>query len=145
MAGLCEGGKEPSDSLKASNQENEVPKHCLREPQILTEAHRDGKLDFGVGSPYSAPLGSHEDYGCRVRLTLNWTEHEECWTDSKRNEAVLERVSEERMMLNLFRKKKNNLFGSLAKKKLPTEGCIGRNGKREKSSGQKNISDDRRH
>ncbi|KAJ4437084.1 hypothetical protein ANN_17219 [Periplaneta americana] len=37
------------------------------------------------------------------------------------------------------------LFGSLAEKKLPTEGCNGRNGKREKNSGQKKISDDRRH
>ncbi|KAJ4441864.1 hypothetical protein ANN_11724 [Periplaneta americana] len=39
----------------------------------------------------------------------------------------------------------NKLVVSLAEKKLPTEGCTGRNGKREKSSGQKKISDDRRH
>ncbi|KAJ4447069.1 hypothetical protein ANN_09058 [Periplaneta americana] len=39
----------------------------------------------------------------------------------------------------------NELVGSLAEKKLPTEGCAGRNGEREKSSGQKKISDDRRH
>ncbi|KAJ4427918.1 hypothetical protein ANN_23928 [Periplaneta americana] len=37
------------------------------------------------------------------------------------------------------------LIGSLAEKKLPTEGCTGRNGEREKSSEQKKISDDRRH
>ncbi|KAJ4439153.1 hypothetical protein ANN_15110 [Periplaneta americana] len=37
------------------------------------------------------------------------------------------------------------LVGSLAEKKLPTEGCTGRNGEREKSSGQKKISDDRRY
>ncbi|KAJ4444089.1 hypothetical protein ANN_05878 [Periplaneta americana] len=37
------------------------------------------------------------------------------------------------------------LAGSLAEKKLPTEGCTGRNGEREKSSWQKKISDDRRH
>ncbi|KAJ4430920.1 hypothetical protein ANN_19513 [Periplaneta americana] len=36
-------------------------------------------------------------------------------------------------------------FVSLAEKKLPTEECTGRNGEREKSSGQKKISDDRRH
>ncbi|KAJ4445320.1 hypothetical protein ANN_07125 [Periplaneta americana] len=61
-----------------------------------------------------------------------------------RNEAVLERVGEERMMLKLIRKRKR-LVGSLAEKKLPTEGCTGRNGEREKSSEQKKISDDRRH
>ncbi|KAJ4430020.1 hypothetical protein ANN_22228 [Periplaneta americana] len=37
------------------------------------------------------------------------------------------------------------LIGSLAEKKLATEGCTGRNGEREKSSGEKKISDDRRH
>ncbi|KAJ4441371.1 hypothetical protein ANN_11226 [Periplaneta americana] len=35
------------------------------------------------------------------------------------------------------------LAGSLAKKKLPTEGCTGRNGERKKSSEQKKISDNR--
>ncbi|KAJ4430102.1 hypothetical protein ANN_22312 [Periplaneta americana] len=35
--------------------------------------------------------------------------------------------------------------GSLDEKKLPTEGCTGRNGEREKSLGQKKISDERRH
>ncbi|KAJ4427912.1 hypothetical protein ANN_23921 [Periplaneta americana] len=37
------------------------------------------------------------------------------------------------------------LGGSLAEKKLPFEGCNGRNGEREKSSGQKKISDDKRY
>ncbi|KAJ4435483.1 hypothetical protein ANN_18099 [Periplaneta americana] len=37
------------------------------------------------------------------------------------------------------------LAGSLAEKKLNSEGCTGRNSKREESSGQKKISDDRRH
>ncbi|KAJ4430995.1 hypothetical protein ANN_19588 [Periplaneta americana] len=40
---------------------------------------------------------------------------------------------------------KKELVGSLAVKKLPTEGCTGRNGEREESSGQKKISDDRQH
>ncbi|KAJ4439538.1 hypothetical protein ANN_07662 [Periplaneta americana] len=39
---------------------------------------------------------------------------------------------------------KKKLVGSLDEKKLPTEGCTERNDEREKSSGQKNISDDRR-
>ncbi|KAJ4437755.1 hypothetical protein ANN_13693 [Periplaneta americana] len=37
------------------------------------------------------------------------------------------------------------LVGSLAEKELPSEGRSGRNGEREKSSGQKKITDDRRH
>ncbi|KAJ4441667.1 hypothetical protein ANN_11525 [Periplaneta americana] len=40
---------------------------------------------------------------------------------------------------------KKKLVGTLAKKKLPTKECTGRNGEREKSSGQKKISDDKRH
>ncbi|KAJ4452080.1 hypothetical protein ANN_03596 [Periplaneta americana] len=43
------------------------------------------------------------------------------------------------------RKEEKKLVGSLVEKKLPSEGCTGRNGEREKSSGQKKISDDRRH
>ncbi|KAJ4431147.1 hypothetical protein ANN_19742 [Periplaneta americana] len=39
-------------------------------------------------------------------------------------------------------KEEKELVGSLAEKKLPTEGCTGRNGEREKSSGHKNISDE---
>ncbi|KAJ4449404.1 hypothetical protein ANN_00803 [Periplaneta americana] len=57
------------------------------------------------------------------------------WNDRERNKALLKRVSEERMMLKLIRKRK----------KLPTEGCTGRNGERKKSSGQKKISDDRQY
>ncbi|KAJ4445905.1 hypothetical protein ANN_12591 [Periplaneta americana] len=41
-------------------------------------------------------------------------------------------------------KDEKELVASLAEKKLPTEGCTGRNGEREKSSGQKKVSDDRR-
>ncbi|KAJ4439942.1 hypothetical protein ANN_08073 [Periplaneta americana] len=40
---------------------------------------------------------------------------------------------------------KKELVGSLAEKKLRTEGCTGSNGEREKSSGQKKISDDGQH
>ncbi|KAJ4444156.1 hypothetical protein ANN_05945 [Periplaneta americana] len=43
------------------------------------------------------------------------------------------------------KKEKKELVGSLVEKKLPAEGCTGRNGEREKSSGQKKVSDDRRH
>ncbi|KAJ4448156.1 hypothetical protein ANN_10169 [Periplaneta americana] len=42
-------------------------------------------------------------------------------------------------------KEEKDLAGSLVVKKLLTKGFTGRNGKREKSSVQKKISDDRRH
>ncbi|KAJ4442472.1 hypothetical protein ANN_04058 [Periplaneta americana] len=41
-------------------------------------------------------------------------------------------------------KEEKKLAGSLVEKKLSSEGCTGRNGEREKSTGQKKISDDRR-
>ncbi|KAJ4452070.1 hypothetical protein ANN_03586 [Periplaneta americana] len=48
------------------------------------------------------------------------------WTDRIRNEAVLERVGDERMTLKLITKRKE--AGSLVEKKLPFEGCSRRNG-----------------
>ena len=42
-------------------------------------------------------------------------------------------------MLELIKK----LFGSVAKKELPADGCSRRNGKREEGSQQKKISDGR--
>ena len=43
------------------------------------------------------------------------------------------------------KEEENKLAGPLAKKELPAEGCSRRNSKREESSGQKKISDDRQH
>ncbi|KAJ4435165.1 hypothetical protein ANN_23741 [Periplaneta americana] len=60
------------------------------------------------------------------------------WTDSIRNEAVLKREGEKRMILT-DQEDKKELVGSLAEKKLPSEGFTGRNGEREKSSGHKNV------
>ena len=48
-------------------------------------------------------------------------------------------------MLELINKIKRKLAGLLSKKELPAEGCSRRNGKREKGSWQKKISDDRQH
>ncbi|KAJ4444489.1 hypothetical protein ANN_06281 [Periplaneta americana] len=42
-------------------------------------------------------------------------------------------------------KEETELVESLAEKKLPAEGCTGRNGEREKNSRQKMMSDDRRY
>ncbi|KAJ4450629.1 hypothetical protein ANN_02057 [Periplaneta americana] len=65
------------------------------------------------------------DVGYDDKDWINLAQDRDQWI---RNEAVLERVGEERMMLKLIRK----VAGSLAKKKLPTEGCTGRNGEQEK-------------
>ena len=43
------------------------------------------------------------------------------------------------------KEEKKKLAGPLAKKELPAEGCSIRYGKREKSSMEKKISDDRHH
>ena len=43
------------------------------------------------------------------------------------------------------KEEEKKLAGSLAKKELPAEGCSRRNGKREESSRQKKISDDRQN
>ena len=43
------------------------------------------------------------------------------------------------------KEEEKKLAGSLAEKELPAEGCSRRNGKREESSRQKNISYDRQH
>ena len=67
-------------------------------------------------------------------------------TDKIKNAILLERVGEGRIMLELIKKKEEKkLAGSLAEKELPAEGCSRRNGKREESSRQKKISDDRQH
>ncbi|KAJ4447325.1 hypothetical protein ANN_09329 [Periplaneta americana] len=66
------------------------------------------------------------------------------WVDRIRNETVLERVTEEIMILKLIRKRKRHWFVSLAEKKLSIEERTGRNGEREKSSWRKK-SDDRQH
>ena len=52
------------------------------------------------------------------------------WTNRIRNEAVLDKVWEERIILKLYEEEEKELVGSLAEKKLPTEGCTRRNGER---------------
>ena len=58
---------------------------------------------------------------------------------------MLEKVGEGRIMLEIDREEEKKLAGPLAKKELPAEGCSRRYGKREESSRQKRISDDRQH
>ncbi|KAJ4435562.1 hypothetical protein ANN_18178 [Periplaneta americana] len=66
------------------------------------------------------------------------------WTDRIRNEAVLERVGEERMMLKLIRKRKRNWLGYWLRRYCVLKPALKLlvNGR---SSEQKEISDDSRH
>ena len=59
------------------------------------------------------------------------------WTDKIEIAVVLERVG--------GKEREKKLAGPLAKKELPSEGCSRRNAKREESSRQKKISDDRQN
>ena len=64
------------------------------------------------------------------------------WTDKiKKNAVVRERLGEGRIMLELIKKRKRNWLGHWLKGLL--KDSSGRNGKREGSSRQKKISDDR--
>ena len=67
------------------------------------------------------------------------------WTYKIKNVVVLKGVGEGRIMLELIRKRKRKLAGPLNEKELPAEGCSRMNAKREESSRQKKISDDRQH
>ena len=64
------------------------------------------------------------------------------WSDKIKNAVVLGRVGESRIMQELIRKRKRNWLRNWLKE-LPVEGCSRRNVKREESSRQKKISDDR--
>ncbi|KAJ4427762.1 hypothetical protein ANN_25415 [Periplaneta americana] len=116
MAGLCESGNEPPGSLKACK--------CSSSDQHTVSflGHK------GSFQQQSGTVRNHRDHA-QYRKSV-----------PTQSEPVLSRkhLGEERMMLKLIRKRKE-LVGSLAEKKLPlpTEGCTGRNGEREKSSGQK--------
>ncbi|KAJ4437845.1 hypothetical protein ANN_13783 [Periplaneta americana] len=68
-----------------------------------------------------------------------------CLRSPHGKESVWRRTEERKNDAETDQEEEKELVGSLAEKKLPTEGCTGRNGEREKSSGQKMMSDDRRH
>ncbi|KAJ4431344.1 hypothetical protein ANN_19941 [Periplaneta americana] len=125
MTGLCEGGNEPPGFFEcqcATRRSIRVrePPACLSRLRHLPAGL---KLRSGAGS---IPLG-----------LIIWLGFSEVFPNRKvnarKNDAETDQEEEKK------------LFGSLTEKKLPTEGCTGRNGEREKSSRQKKISDHRRH
>ncbi|KAJ4439519.1 hypothetical protein ANN_07643 [Periplaneta americana] len=141
MAGLCEGGNEPSGSLKVSKKskgEQQWQRKLLIEKgansRISGKKLRKRVVKYFVWSValYGAEtwtLRRSEEKRLEAFEMWIWRRMERVkWTDRIRNE-----------------KEKKELVGSLAEKKLPTEECTGRNGERKKSSGQKKISDDRQH
>ena len=56
------------------------------------------------------------------------------WTDKIKNAVVLERVGRRKNNAGTDKEEEKKLTGPLAKKKLPAEGCSGRNVKREEIS-----------
>ncbi|KAJ4447070.1 hypothetical protein ANN_09059 [Periplaneta americana] len=69
---------------------------------------------------------------------------------TEHNRGALKYTTEYEEMASLlcfhgYQEEEKELVVSVAETKVPTEGCTGRNGEQEKSSGQKKISDDRRH
>ncbi|KAJ4449160.1 hypothetical protein ANN_00556 [Periplaneta americana] len=127
MAGLCEGGNEPVCSLKAiCNVTTKVPRsHTVRIFSLRSFERR------GLRPPFSKDLDELVQRIMRAMFSM--------WY---RRKQVLDELD---ILLGVcHQREKKELVELLAEKKLPTGGCIGRNGEREKSSGQKKISDDRR-
>ena len=65
------------------------------------------------------------------------------WTDKIKNEVVLERVGEGRIMLELIKKTKINWLGHSLKRNCQLKDALEE--KREEGSRQKKISNDRQH
>ena len=66
--------------------------------------------------------------------------------DRQNNKCSCARKSERKMNnAGNDKEEEKKLAGSQAKKELSAEGCSRRNGKRDESSRQKKISDDRQH
>ncbi|KAJ4438795.1 hypothetical protein ANN_14747 [Periplaneta americana] len=126
MAGLCEGDNEPAGFLKA----------IYKGSDLLEEA---GQCS---GEPRTS--GSSSSSSGLKELARSLKQHLRGF--SERLEDTRERLEDtSRCFYLLDKENEKELTGSLVEKKLPSEGYTGRNGEREKSSGQKKISDDRRH
>ncbi|KAJ4446540.1 hypothetical protein ANN_13236 [Periplaneta americana] len=130
MAGLCEGGNEPPVSLKAKyairnvqdnreslelnglhhllvyaddvNMLRENPQTIRENTGILLEASKE--IDLEVNSEKTNEEKRIEAFEIWIKRRMERVK----WTDRIRKEAVLERVYEERMMLQLIRKRKRN-------------------------------------
>ncbi|KAJ4429525.1 hypothetical protein ANN_21694 [Periplaneta americana] len=140
MAGVCEGTNEPPGSLKANNQ--------------ATKRNIEGGgfgpvlwIQFGVAQWSERLVRRTKDPedGRASRRKLgsksptHWLRTREELFYIRRRESLKSYDAE------IDRGEEKELARSLAEKKLPTEGYTERIGEREKSSGQKKISDDRRH
>ncbi|KAJ4426763.1 hypothetical protein ANN_26562 [Periplaneta americana] len=142
MAGLCEGANEPPDSLKAISKYKQTTTtvHTTIHVQWPARSPDLSPLDFFLwgtikDNVYQNILTTPDDMQQRIRQTYVSIQPKTC-------RAVIRSFGERLRMC--FNKEKKELVGSLAEKKLPTEGCNGRSGEREKNLGQKKISDDRR-
>ncbi|KAJ4449959.1 hypothetical protein ANN_01366 [Periplaneta americana] len=138
MAGLCEGGNEPPSSLKAKN---DVDHAWALITQRVT-------ADFPVTLLPPSPAETNNQKVCHdvTVVSQRFEGHIGEFPILKRwrYDLVLPCPVTIAVKFGVYEEEKE-FVESLAEKKLPTEGCTGRNGEREKSSEQKKISDDRRH
>ena len=67
------------------------------------------------------------------------------WTDKIKNSVMLERVGEARIMLEFIRERKRNWLGHWLRRNCLLKDALERMVKREESSRQKKISDNRQH
>ncbi|KAJ4431433.1 hypothetical protein ANN_20030 [Periplaneta americana] len=121
MAGLCEGGNEPPGSLKSSIG-------------AFGTKYRPYERKNGIR------LETREMRFLRLLIDV-------MLRDRISNKKIKEQLETEASFKNVAetdQEEEKDLVGSLAEKKLPIEGCTGRNGEREESSWQKTISDDKR-
>ncbi|KAJ4428284.1 hypothetical protein ANN_24302 [Periplaneta americana] len=130
MAGLCESGNEPPGSLKSKAATDSLRTSVRPWPDNwpVETARRDGNINKnlifkGEGGTNEKKRKKHRDLPQSLKKLQK----------GRKNDAETDQ------------KEEKELVGSLIEKKLPSEGRTGRNDEREKSSGQKKISDDRRH
>ncbi|KAJ4427697.1 hypothetical protein ANN_25349 [Periplaneta americana] len=116
----------PCDFFLWRHFKTDVFKH---RPRTLPDLRNAIKEEIGL-IPQEMLVRVMQNFRSRIQQCTDSEGHH--LRDTIRNEAVLERAGEERMRLKLIRKRKRNWLGSLVEKKLPTEGCTGRNGEREK-------------
>ncbi|KAJ4450678.1 hypothetical protein ANN_02107 [Periplaneta americana] len=144
MAGLCEGGNEHPGSLKARLYKRPyMTKFVSLVPQIYSAKDIQQAVD---SSPGNSDLTVKQNIHFTTVFELRAASEEALVFRPNQGMLGKSRLAQiARYVAATGQREKKELVGSLVEKKLASEGCIGRNSEREKSSGQKKISDDRRH
>ncbi|KAJ4451679.1 hypothetical protein ANN_03149 [Periplaneta americana] len=118
MAGLCEGGNEPPGSLKASLQNPRRRIFCgPLEKELRKRLVKCFVWSVALYGEGTWTLRRNEEKRIEAFEMWMWRRTVRVkWTGRIRNKIVFEKVSEERMMLKLIRKRKRNWLGLWLKK-----------------------------